>query len=192
MTTTEAALSFYALSERPPVFCRGLSEAQHSSRPATTYRDVQVSEVTHPIPEGASFGALWPLTQVLDSPGHDDPAPWLGDALHELDDIGQGIEVDGPPPTAIALREARALIERLAAAVTEAPDVADDPFEAVAVEFCGPGPNRVLFVIERDGAASYFEHIGGRSGDGRFENWAAMMDALGWQGLRRAGFSSHV
>ena len=117
------------------------------------------------------------------------PASWLGDALRELDGLGKEIKVDGRPPTAAARREARALLRRLAASVTAAPEVMDDPFEAVAVEFCGAGRNRVLFVLERDGSASTNQYIDGRSADGRFENWQEMMEAVGWQGLRRAGLA---
>lgn len=192
MAVTEASQSFRAPSERQTFSYHRLSDEQHGSRPATVYRDISVVEVPHRILEGQSVGAQWSFTQAWDSLPHDGLAPWLDDALRELDDIGEGMEMDGPPPTAMARREARALIHRLAISVSNPPDVGDDPFEAVAVEFCGPNRNRVLFVVERDGAASYFEHIGGRSGDGRFENWKEMMEALGWQGLRRAGFSPRV
>lgn len=116
-------------------------------------------------------------------------ASWLGDALRELDGLGKEIEVDGRPPTAAAKREARALLRRLSASVTTAPEVMDDPFEAVAVEFCYAGRDRVLFVVERDGSARTDQYIDGRSADGRFENRQEVMEAVGWQGQRRAGLA---
>lgn len=115
------------------------------------------------------------------------PAPWLPQALEELDEVRRGFEVDGPLPTETALREADALLRHLATRVASAPGVSDDPFEAVGIEFYGAGRNRILFVIERDGAATYLESIEDQSGRARFREWRSMVDAIGLRGLERAG-----
>lgn len=114
-------------------------------------------------------------------------APWLAQALKELAEVRRGAEMDGPIPTEVAGREADALLRYLAARVASAPGVSDDPFEAVGVEFYGAGQNRVLFVIERDSAATYLESIEEESGRARFPEWKTMMDAIGLRGLQRAG-----
>lgn len=112
---------------------------------------------------------------------------WLRDALSALEEIRRGIEVDGPIPTDEALTAAAALLGALAGTVDSVPGVVDDPAEAVGVEFVGVGRNRVLFVVEKDGSASYNEFIAGRSAWGRFPKWELMMEAIGWRGLERAG-----
>lgn len=113
--------------------------------------------------------------------------PWLPQALEELDEVRRGFEVNGPLPTETALREADALLRYLATRVASAPGVSDDPFEAVGIEFYGSGRNRILFVIERDGAATYLESIEDQSGRARFREWRSMVDAIGLRGLERAG-----
>lgn len=119
-------------------------------------------------------------------------APWLPQALEELDEVRRGFEVEGPLPTETAVREADALLRYLATRVASTPGVSDDPFEAVGIEFYGAGRNRVLFVIERDGAATYLESIEDKSGRARFREWRSMVDAIGLRGLERAGVLASV
>lgn len=130
-----------------------------------------------------------------DAPGTEatrKPFPWLDEALREIEDIRSGVEVDGPPPTSEALRGAVELLSTLARSVGSVPGVVDDPSEAVGVEFAGIGRNRVLFVIEKDGSASYNEFIGGQSAWARFPGWRRMMDAIGWRALERAGVTGRA
>lgn len=117
------------------------------------------------------------------------PDGWLDDALRTLDEIRNGFEVDGQVPTAEALAGAEALLRRLADSVVSEPGIVADSFAAVGVEFIGPGGDRVLFVVERDGSSSYVEVIGDDSAQGHFSNWMAMMDAVGLRGLARAGIA---
>ena len=114
-------------------------------------------------------------------------ADWLDETLQDLARIAEGLEVDGPPPTEIAIREARAFLKQLARSVADTPSLADDPAEAIGIELYGTLGSRVLFVIEHDGQATYYEHIGGMSGRARFPTWQVMMKAIGWGGLERSG-----
>ena len=112
---------------------------------------------------------------------------WLPEALDDLNEIRQGVEVDGPRPTPTAVREARDLLKRLAEVVLDAPGVVDDPAEAVGIDLYGVSGSRLLFVIEKDGQTSYYELMDGYSSRGRFPNWRRMMDAIGRRGIERAG-----
>lgn len=138
----------------------------------------------HPLTAGT---ADWSLSPDLVEDTQTGERGWLRDALTALDDIRRGIEVDGPIPTDEALTAAVALLRALAGTVDSVPGVVDDPARAVGVEFAGVGRNRVLFVVEKDGSASYNEFIAGRSAWGRFPRWQLMMEAIGWRGLERAG-----
>lgn len=116
-----------------------------------------------------------------------EPVPWLDEALRDLDDIRRGSEVDRPIPTRMVFGEAEALLRRLGSTILDPPGVMGDSLAAVGIEFIAESGNRVLFVIESDGSASYLEFIAGEFSRARFSTWPHMVDAVGWRGLERAG-----
>ena len=119
-----------------------------------------------------------------DSPGL---APWLDEALRDLDDIRRGSEWDRPIPTRVVTGEAAALLRRLGSTIPDPPSVVGESLDAVGIEFIAESGNRVRFVIESDGSASYLEYISGEFSRWRFPPWPQMMDVIGWRGLERAG-----
>lgn len=116
-----------------------------------------------------------------------EPFPWLREALRELADIGRGVELDGPIPSVVALREARELLIFLAQRVDQAPCVTEVPTQAVGIEFYGRPRGRVMCVVKADGTTVCLNSVDGNSRYASFENWRDMMDEQGEQMLSRLG-----
>ena len=114
-------------------------------------------------------------------------APWLREALRELAEIGEGVEVEGPTPSAEVVAEARALLRHLAEWADGAPAVDDDADGGVSVEFYGRKGCRLLLIVESDGSAVYQELVAGRVTSQGFTSWRQLLKTRGRAAFRRTG-----
>ena len=114
-------------------------------------------------------------------------ARWLPQALRELEEVGEGVEVDGPTPSGEVVAEARSLLRQLASWADDAPAVDDDADGGVSVEFYGRKGCRLLLIVESDGSAIYQELVAGEVVTERFATWRQLLEAFGRPALRRVG-----
>ena len=116
---------------------------------------------------------------------------WLAEALRELDEVADGVDVDGPQPSREVVAEARSLLRHLAGWVDGAPAVDDDADGGVGIEFYGPEGRRLLLIVEADGSAIYQELIAGDVLTERFEDWRQLLGTFGRAGFQRVGVPVH-
>ena len=121
------------------------------------------------------------------SPSDPADARWLPEALRELEEVGEGVEVDGPTPSSKAVAEARSLLRHLAGWADDAPAVDDDADGGVSVEFYGRKGCRLLLIVESDGSAIYQELVAGEVVTERFATWRQLLEAFGRPAFRRVG-----
>lgn len=125
------------------------------------------------------------------SPGPSPSGPtersWLPEALRELDEVADGVDVDGPQLSRRAVAEARSLLGHLAEWVDDAPAVDDDADGGVGFEFYGPKGCRLLLIVESDGSAIYQELIAGKVVTERFADWQQLLEACGRGAFQRVG-----
>ena len=136
-------------------------------------------------PWGLSSGTVRPLGRRVARDAAS--PPWLREALRELAEIGEGVEVEGPTPSAEIVAEARALLRRLAEWADDAPAVDDDADGGVSVEFYGRKGCRLLLIVESDGSAVYQELVAGRVTTQGFASWRQLLETCGLAAFRRTG-----
>lgn len=112
---------------------------------------------------------------------------WLPEALRELDEVADGVEVDGPQLSRMAVAEARSLLRNLGRWVDDAPAVDDDADGGLGTEFYGPKGRRLLLIVESDGSAIYQELIDGSVVSERFADWRQLLEAFGRDAFQRVG-----
>lgn len=114
---------------------------------------------------------------------------WLPEALRELDEVADDVDVEGPQLSGQAVAEACSLLRHLAEWVDDAPAVDDDADGGVGVEFYGPKGRRLLLIVESDGSAIYQELIDGSVVSERFADWRQLLEAFGRGAFRRVGIA---
>lgn len=125
------------------------------------------------------------------SPSGPTERSWLPEALRELDEVANGIDMDGPQLSSEVVAEARSLLRHLAGWVDGAPAVDDDADGGVGIEFHGPEGRRLLLIVESDGSAIYQELIAGDVLTERFEDWRQLLGTFGRAAFQRVGVPVH-